>query len=208
MKHVCHGLTVTPQQGSPTTVEGVTNGPVDNPHFTNHSVSLASLPRVDLGDFQPLERRLLQARIVGILAFGLALLAGAVIVTLVLDDRRWIGFVAIGVVVAITMVSLIATRLSFRYWGYLVREHDLTVCHGVIRRTVTSVSFNRVQHAAVNSGPIERWLGLATLRVYTAGGVGADVNIEGLSEAGAATLQQLILANVARAGQSTARLER
>ncbi len=174
----------------------------------NDIVSLSEQPRIDPDDFSPLDPRLLRARTVGAAGTGLVLALGGLVATLMLDRYRWIGMVAVLVVVVITAIAVLATRVSFGFWGYLVRDKDLTVSHGVFNRTVTSVSFNRVQHASVNSGPLERWLGLATLRVYTAGGVGADVTIEGLPQADAAALQRLILANVALAGQSTATLER
>ena len=49
-----------------------------------------------------------------------------------------------------------------------------------MRRRVTTVPFNRVQHAAVNTGPLDRYFGLARLEVYTAGGQTADLSLEGL----------------------------
>ncbi len=186
----------------------MTDVPQTQAGSTNRVVSLPSQPAIDPADFQPLDQRLLQARTVFALVAGSVLTAAGVVALAVLDRHRWVGFIVIATVVVFTALAVVATRVSFRYWGYLVREQDLTVCHGVLNRTVTSVSFNRVQHASVNSGPLERWLGLATLRVYTAGGVGADVVIEGLRQDDAAKLQSLILHNVAQAGQSTAALER
>lgn len=188
------------------------NGPFSEPEpepvVQNRPLSLPEQPHLDPLDFQPLDPRLLRARTVITLGSGLLLaIIGLVVVTL-LDSNRWIGGIAVAVIVVLTAIDLVATRVSFRSWGYVVRDRDLTVRHGVINRSVTSVSFNRVQHAAVNSGPIERWLGLATLKVFTAGSIGADVSIEGLPAEDAAKLQNLVLENVARAGQSTAVLER
>ncbi|MEZ5376924.1 MAG: PH domain-containing protein [Acidimicrobiales bacterium] len=185
----------------------MTDAHSDGGRPSNRVLSLADVPAIDPEDFEPLDARLLRARNVIALSVGLVVAIVELVVIALLDVPSVIGVGAILLVLGLTAIAVVATRVSFRHWGYLVREQDLTVCHGVLNRTVTSVSFNRVQHASVNSGPLERWLGLATLRVFTAGGVGADVTIEGLRQADAAALQRLVLANVALAGQSTAVIE-
>lgn len=178
------------------------------PEFRNEVVPLESRPAIDDRTFLPLDPGLLTLRVVFALGTGLMLLIVAVAVTIAIDDARWIGLVAVGAVIVVTVLNVFAIRLSFRFWGYLVRDHDLTVRHGVLLRSVTSVPFNRVQHASLQSGPFERAMGLATIKIFTAGGVGADLSIEGLAAADAAKLQELILASVAVAGSSTAAPDR
>ncbi|MEE9414038.1 MAG: PH domain-containing protein [Acidimicrobiales bacterium] len=172
--------------------------------FTNRSIPLDERPVLQDKDFQRLDPRLLQMRTVLILVPNAVLAIGAVAVASLLDSARWLGLVALALVLVATITQVGVIRLSFRFWGYAVREHDLTVRRGVILRSVTSVPFNRVQHAALHNGPIERAFGLSTIRVFTAGGSGADLAIEGLAANDAATMQDLILAAVAKAGQSTA----
>lgn len=171
--------------------------------FTNQSVPLAGVPQLTDSDFQPLERKLLTLRLVLLaVPIGIALLAGLVL-TVLIDDPRWLGLLAILAVLIIAAILVTATRLSFSFWGYAVREHDLTVRKGVIIRTATTVPFNRVQHASVHSGPLERSMGLATIRVFTAGGAGADLSIEGLTTNAAGVLKDQILARVATTGPSS-----
>ncbi len=171
--------------------------------FRNESVVLTERPRLDDHDFRPLDPRLLRLRTVIALVTGLAFALVGLVLAAAIEPARWIGVLITSAAVVITALSVAGTRISFRFWGYAVRERDITVRHGVVLRSVTSVPFNRVQHVSVNSGPVERWLGLATIKVFTAGGVGADLSIEGLVASEAATLQDLILANVAEAGAST-----
>jgi len=52
------------------------------------------------------------------------------------------------------------------------------------------VPYVRVQHIDTNRGPLERFLGLASLRVYTAGSQGADMRIPGLSRERAEEMQE------------------
>ncbi len=176
---------------------------MDGSTFSNEVVELRGHPQLGDDAFRPLERKLLTLRMV-LLAIPMALLfVAALILTVLVDDPRWVGLVALAAVVLLTVVLAVATRLSFSYWGYAVREHDLTVRNGVLLRAATTVPFNRVQHASVHSGPIERGLGLATIRVFTAGGAGADLAIEGLSTEAAGVLKDQILARVASAGPSS-----
>ena len=65
--------------------------------------------------------------------------------------------------------------------GYVVRDKDLVYKAGVLWRSVKAVPYNRVQHAETASGPLDRRYGLARLTVFTAGGSGGDLRVDGLS---------------------------
>ena len=52
---------------------------------------------------------------------------------------------------------------------------------------------SRIQHTDVTQGPFERWLGLGTLVIYTAGTEHAAVPIEGLPHAGRAGAARALL---------------
>lgn len=75
-------------------------------------------------------------------------------------------------------------------WGFEVREDHLYIEHGVLRKTYSMVPFVRVQHIDTDRGPVDRLLGLSTLRVYTAGSKGADIKIPGIEESNASELQK------------------
>ncbi len=59
-------------------------------------------------------------------------------------------------------------------------DHGLLIERGVFWRSVTRVPRSRVQHTDINRGPLDRYLGLAGLKVYTAGTSMASVGLEGL----------------------------
>ncbi len=79
----------------------------------------------------------------------------------------------------------------FRYqnWFFQVHKDHLEINHGVFRKTSAVVPYVRVQHIDTNRGPLERILGLASLRVYTAGSKGADMRVPGLSKDRAEEMQ-------------------
>jgi membrane protein YdbS with pleckstrin-like domain len=102
--------------------------------------------------------------------------------------------VELGVVVLLGL-ALLGTGwvlLQYRRWVYQVREDSLYLERGVVIHRRTHVPYVRIQHVDTSRGPVERWLGLSTLVVYTAGSRGADVSIPGLEPAEASDLQQRV----------------
>jgi len=95
--------------------------------------------------------------------------------------------VLVGVLAALRVVEV-------RYIAYQVRTHDMSFRRGVINRRVETLPFNRVQHASINRGPLERLFGLATLRVNSAG---PNLSVPGLRADDAERLKAMI---VERAG--------
>ena len=64
--------------------------------------------------------------------------------------------------------------------------------------TDTVVPFGRVQHIDVDRGPIERYYGIATLQLYTAGSHGDVVTLSGLSHDDALAMRETIRAHIKR----------
>ena len=86
-------------------------------------------------------------------------------------------------------LGLVWPLLSWRRHRYAIREHDLLVEKGVLFRSTISVPLGRIQHVDTRQGPLERWLGLSSLVVYTAAGLNADASIPGLEEGDALHLR-------------------
>ena len=88
--------------------------------------------------------------------------------------------------------GLLADR-GYKRMGFLLREHDLTFQRGWLIRTQVTVPLARIQHSEVHRTPLDRWLGLSTLRIYTAGSSGANLSIPGLQAETAHALRTAIL---------------
>ena len=65
------------------------------------------------------------------------------------------------------------------------------------------IPFNRIQHIETVRGPIERLLGLATIKIFSAGGLSSDLSISGLEAERATRLKRIIL-NKANSENDTA----
>ncbi len=126
---------------------------------------------------------------VGIVTIPLAFIGGLAAQAV----SAWLG---IGVVVLVLLGGLATERFLARRvaaWGYAERHQDLMVRRGVLIRRQSVIPYGRMQYIDVTAGPIERSLGLATLRMHTAAAA-SDARIPGLSQAVAAALRDQLAA--------------
>lgn len=92
----------------------------------------------------------------------------------------------VGVVSGLTFVlgltyTFIMPSLSYRYMRFDVQGDDLVLEQGVFTRIRTIIPYRRIQHTDVRQSIVERFYGLASLVVYTAGTRTAAAVIPGLS---------------------------
>ena len=78
-------------------------------------------------------------------------------------------------------VTAVLPPLRYRAWGFALRDRDLYLRHGVLFRTTSIVPHARIQHVDTRHGPVDRWLGLASVVVFTAGNRGATLTIPALA---------------------------
>ena len=103
------------------------------------------------------------------------------------------GTPLIGLIVALVLLAaglagewFVARRVAA--WGYAERDDDLMVRRGVMIRRQSVVPYGRMQFIDVTAGPVERSLGLATVRMHTAAAA-SDARIPGLERAEASRLR-------------------
>lgn len=76
----------------------------------------------------------------------------------------------------------------WRSWGYAELDDDLYITRGLWFKQLTVVPYGRMQVVEVESGPIERAFGLATVKLVTAS-ASTDATIPGLPPEEAAALR-------------------
>jgi uncharacterized protein len=106
------------------------------------------------------------------------------------------GALGIGIAAVVVVAGLIGERFLARRvatWGYAERKDDLMVRRGVLIRRQSVIPYGRMQFIDVTAGPLERSLGLATLRMHTAAAA-SDARIPGLEQATAAVLRDQLAA--------------
>ena len=86
------------------------------------------------------------------------------------------------------------TPARYRAWAFRVGDADVRLRHGVLWRTESVVPHFRIQHVDTTHGPLERWRGLASVVIYTAGSVGGALTIPGLAVSDAEALRDRLAA--------------
>lgn len=71
------------------------------------------------------------------------------------------------------LFRLAVLRLEYEKRWYVVTDRSLRVREGVVTVREMTVNFANIQNIAISQGPVQRALGIADLRVETAGGGGA-----------------------------------
>jgi len=124
----------------------------------------------------------------------------AIIAALVLESAAILPPAVI--ITPVTLIALAAIlRLPMRRHfarGYAMSADRLRVVRGIWFRSDTVVPFGRVQHIDVNQGPIERFYGIATLTLHTAGTHNASVNLPGLEHGLAMQMREEIRRHIKR----------
>lgn len=123
----------------------------------------------------------------------LTLLVLGIVVTAADDLPAW-GRIVAGVAWVTTVVAaaVAAGRWPAREYAHLrfaLGVETLRIWRGVIWRRAIEVPRSRVQHTDVSQGPFERWYGLGTLVVHTAGTDHARVALPGLAHEAALALR-------------------
>lgn len=86
--------------------------------------------------------------------------------------------------------SLLWPALRYRFWRWQVEADRVLIVKGVLWRSRSLIPRVRIQHVDTRSSPLQRWLGLNSLVIYTAGTRGADAEIPGLAADDAERLRE------------------
>ena len=110
-----------------------------------------------------------------------------------MNDQHLIIIAVFTVVVLLAIANVIYSYLYYKNLAYGLREKDITLKEGVVFRSGTTMPYSRVQHAEVNQSFVQRYFKIASLHLYTAGGSGADMTINGLDENLAEKIKSFII---------------
>lgn len=91
------------------------------------------------------------------------------------------------------VLAWLITRSRYRNWSWMLDETELIIDHGIVFKLTRVIPRIRVQHVVISSGPIDRFLGLRQVSIFTAGTREADAKIPGLAEDTAEELRRALI---------------
>ncbi|MDX9763845.1 MAG: PH domain-containing protein [Chiayiivirga sp.] len=138
----------------------------------------------------------LRAFVVALFALGVLWILVVVLFGVALD-MAWPAAVAgAGVPATLLVAPILAFFHASARWRrtrYALTPQGLRIQRGVWWRSDTVVPRSRVQHTDLHRGPLDRALGLAGLRVYTAGSELGRVALNGLAVERAEALRDALI---------------
>lgn len=148
-------------------------------NFSNKEIDLSSLPNYDSVDFQPISSQYLKKVLVEFVIFLLVGIIGIAALFYYQIESYYI-YAALVIFVLFFGFKLWNNIKMQEQYGYAIREKDVLYRRGYLINRTTVVPFNRIQHATISRGILDKFFGIATLNIFTAGGSGSDIQIPGL----------------------------
>lgn len=152
--------------------------------FTNRLINAEELPTIEQVVFSPLERDYLIVERIS-LAIAMAILFAIGVGFFLAVDELQDPLKITGAVLVFGLFAAfnwVAIQVNYKYSGYALREKDILYRSGWLQKKTRIVMISRIQHVSVQSGPLERRFGLASVSVFTAGSAAADFTIKGIKE--------------------------
>lgn len=167
--------------------------------LADRAVDFATLPPLAEQPWQNISSRYKSVLRMRLLLRGLAVAVTPWVVSKLnngLLDAWAIGISAV-VLLVIGFLVFVWVPRKVRFTRYVLRELDMNMQTGCWWRRTLSVGINRIQHLEVTQGPLERFWGLSTLVLYTAGGSQSDLKLPGLESERARQLKSYLTDRVA-----------
>lgn len=164
--------------------------------FVNETIDTTQLPKYEdtpLTPLQPEYKKVIYFNLVLVFVI-IGIIAGLGLYFIEEALGYWLP-VTIGYVV-IAALSTLISLISFRNKGFAFRGHDVIYRSGAIVIETTIIPYNRVQHVTMHEGVISRKLGLATVEIFTAGGINSDIKVPGIEKEHAEKIKQLLVGKI------------
>lgn len=165
-------------------------------NFTNETIDTTQLPRFEEVSLTPLHASYWKIIVANLVFFFLVVGLGAGAAIYFIEELQPY-IITVSIVYAVLLILLFTIyRVSFKNRGFAFRTHDVIYRSGAISITTTIIPYNRVQHAALHEGWLARYFGLASVEIFTAGGLNSDIKIPGIEKERAENIKQLLMGKI------------
>ena len=142
------------------------------------------------GTWHQISPRYVVSQIVQNVIFLAIVVAAAIVLNVVLE-QDWVWIPA-GVIILITLVTLIILPRQARAIGYMLRADDIVFRKGILWQRMIAVPYGRMQLVDITQGPVDRAFGISP-RKRVAAAAPTGVQIPGLTQAAAEALRDTLI---------------
>lgn len=177
----------------------------DETVFSNPALAPGDVPDYRAADFEPPASAFRRYTLVSTTTFALPVVLAALVAWALpfIPLAGWkVLVIAGGLMLPLALVG-VYRWIDAGYRGWALRRHDIIARSGVLWRSVTALPVARIQHVETTHGPLERAHGLARLKLYTAGGLTADLVVIGLDRETADRLREYLVEQIRKRDADT-----
>jgi membrane protein YdbS with pleckstrin-like domain len=163
--------------------------------FSNPALAWDELPRhqsLELKQVMPAYKRILLIERV-IIWLVMTLAAATALFFSTLAGKLWWILVGGLLLAALFGILMFTAIKAFQNMGYALRKHDFVFRKGWLFEKLHILPLKKIQHCQVKRGPLERRYGLASLKIFTAGGAGDAITLSGLTQQEAEQLKDWLV---------------
>lgn len=142
------------------------------------------------GTWHQISPRYVVSQIVQNVIFIAFILAVAAVLAIVLH-QTW-AWIPAGVVVLITLITLVILPRQAKAIGYMLRDDDIVFRKGILWQRMIAVPYGRMQLVDITQGPLDRAFGVTQLKMVTAAAT-TGVQIPGLTQSAAEALRDTLI---------------
>ncbi|WP_309127800.1 PH domain-containing protein [Microbacterium sp.] len=124
-------------------------------------------------------------------AIFIAVVVIAALVLALVLDQSWVWIPA-GLIIVITLLTLIILPRQAKALGYMLREDDVVFRKGILWQRMVAVPYGRMQLVDITQGPLDRAFGVSQLKMVTAAAT-TGVQIPGLTQQAAEALRDTLI---------------
>jgi putative membrane protein len=111
------------------------------------------------------------------------------------------GLIYIGIALVIAFFAALSSLVDWWNFRYALTEHEVVVRSGIVQKQERIIPYGRIQAINLDEAPLERLVGIVRVKVETAAGGTADIEIKAIDKAAAPRLREALAAARARARQ-------
>ncbi|MEZ7754045.1 PH domain-containing protein [Microbacterium paraoxydans] len=183
-------MTQNPETAPLNPAEGTDLGALDQGTYAGLRTA-RNEARLELdGTWHQISPRYVVSQIVQNVIFLAIVVAAAVVLNIVLE-QDWVWIPA-GVIILITLVTLVILPRQARAIGYMLRADDIVFRKGILWQRMIAVPYGRMQLVDITQGPLDRAFGISQLKMVTAAAT-TGVQIPGLTQAAAEALRDTLI---------------
>jgi len=163
-------------------------------NFINNIINNDSLPDIQELKYKKLDKRYLKTSRIHMIFTMSILIIISIIIYLTVDEFTSLKLLLsiISGLLLITILLYIYQKKIYENRGWCLRDKDISYKHGYIRRTISTIPFNKVQHISISQGLLSRIFHLRSINIYTAGNSAYDLSINGLEKDDAEKIKTFI----------------